>query len=166
MTDPSEIPLLVENLFRHESGKLISLLTGIFGTQNIELAEDVVQDALIEAMQNWLKVGIPANPMAWLFKVAKNKALSLLNREKYKQKYFSDGAHLQQSSWIAEPEPNNLFSDEQIHDDQLRMMFTCCHPSVSPDSQVALTLKTLCGFSIPEIARAFLTTEENVNKRL
>lgn len=157
---------LVDNLFRHESGKLVSVLTRIFGSENLDLAEDVVQDSLIEALNQWTYKGAPENPSAWLFMVAKNKALNIINREKYKRKYSSDVAHFLQSQWTAEPALSHIFSEEQILDDQLRMMFTCCHPTISSDSQVALTLKTLCGFSIPEIAKAFLTTDENINKRL
>lgn len=164
--DESSVTQLVEHLFRHESGKLVSVLTRLFGSSNMELAEDVVQDSLIEAIKQWTYSGIPANPKAWIFTVAKNKALNIVNREKHKIKYASDVTHFLQSAWTAEPSLNHLFSDEEILDDQLRMMFTCCHPSISANSQVALTLKTLCGFSIPEIARAFLTTDETINKRL
>jgi len=164
--DKNSVAQIVDHLFRHEAGKLVAVLTRIFGSSNIELAEDVVQDSLVEAIKQWTYSGIPANPKAWIFTVAKNKALNVVNREKYKLKYSSDVSHFLHSQWTAEASLNHLFSDEEILDDQLRMMFTCCHPSISSDSQVALTLKTLCGFSIPEIARAFLTTEENVNKRL
>jgi RNA polymerase sigma factor (sigma-70 family) len=157
---------LVDHLFRHESGKLVSVLTRIFGSENLDLAEDVVQDSLVEALKQWTYKGIPERPSAWLFMVAKNKALNIINREKNKRKYSSDVAHFLQSEWTAEPALNHIFSDKQIVDDQLRMMFTCCHPAISSDSQVALILKTLCGFSIPEIAKAFLTTDENINKRL
>src|SRR5207253_2284446 len=108
----------------------------------------------------------PDNPTAWLFRVAKNKALNILNREKYQKEYSTEVAHFLQSDWTAEPALGLLFSEEEIQDDQLRMIFTCCHPAISPDSQIALALKTLCGFSIAEIARAFLATEENINKRL
>lgn len=166
MTEPSEINLLIEHLFRHETGKLVSTLTRIFGAQNLDLAEDVVQDSLVEAIKKWTYKGIPDNPSGWLFRVAKNKALNMLNREKYVRRYSSDVAHFLQSEWTAEPALDHLFSEQEIKDDQLRMIFTCCHPAISPDSQIALALKTLCGFSIPEIARAFLTTEENINKRL
>jgi RNA polymerase sigma factor (sigma-70 family) len=166
LTEQIEISKLIDHLFRHESGKLVSVLTRIFGTQNLDLAEDVVQDSLIEAMGQWQYKGVPENPSAWLFRVAKNKALNILNREKYKREYSSDIAHYLQSEWTVEPALNHLFSEREIQDDQLRMIFTCCHPSISPDSQIALALKTLCGFSIPEIAKAFLTTEENINKRL
>jgi predicted RNA polymerase sigma factor len=101
-----------------------------------------------------------------LFRVAKNKALNILNREKYKREYSPGAGHYLKQDWTVEPALNFLFSEEEIQDDQLRMIFTCCHPAISADSQIALALKTLCGFSIPEIAKAFLTTEENINKRL
>jgi len=130
------------------------------------MAEDVVQDSLLEALKQWTYKGIPDNPSGWIYRVAKNKALRIVNRDKYKKQYVSDVVHWLQSEWTAIPAADQLFSESQIVDDQLRMMFTCCHPSVSPDSQIALILKTLCGFSISEIARAFLTADENIQKRL
>jgi RNA polymerase sigma factor (sigma-70 family) len=157
---------LIDNLFRHESGKLVSILTRIFGSENLALAEDVVQDSLLEATDQWAYKGIPDNPAGWLFKVAKNKALNIVNREKYKRGYSSGVVHHLQSERTAKPALDHFFSEEEILDDQLRMIFTCCHPAISTDSQIALALKTLCGFSIPEIAKAFLSTEENINKRL
>jgi RNA polymerase sigma factor (sigma-70 family) len=160
------IDQLIEDLSRHETGRIVSVLTRIFGSDNLEMAEDVVQDALIEALGEWKEKGAPENPAAWLFRVAKNRALNIVNREKYKKEYSTEVSHFLQSDWTAEPALNHLFSEEQIQDDELRMIFTCCHPAISPDSQIALALKTLCGFSIPEIAKAFLTTEENINKRL
>jgi RNA polymerase sigma factor (sigma-70 family) len=162
----TQINELVDHFFRHESGKMVAVLTKIFGTDNLELAEDVVQDSLMEAIEHWQYNGVPDNPSGWLFRVAKNKALNIVNREKYKRQYSKDAAHFLQSEWSAELALSYLFSEQEIQDDQLRMIFTCCHPSISPGSQIALALKTLCGFSIPEIAKAFLTTEENINKRL
>lgn len=156
----------IDHLFRYEYGKLVSVLTKTFGTSNIELAEDVVQEALLEALNKWTYNGIPNNPVGWIYKVAKNKAVNILNREKYKREYTSEVAHYLQSEWTLEPALKHIFTDKEIADDQLRMIFTCCHPSISSDSQVALTLKTLCGFRISEISKAFLTTEENINKRL
>jgi RNA polymerase sigma-70 factor (ECF subfamily) len=166
LTTQPEISQLVDHLFRHESGKLVSVLTRIFGAVNLSLAEDVVQDSLVEAINHWQYEGVPDNPSAWLFRVAKNKALNFVNREKNKLHYSSDVVHYLQSKWTVEPALDLIFSEQEIQDDQLRMIFTCCHPAISRDSQIALALKTLCGFSIPEIARAFLTTEENINKRL
>jgi len=157
---------LVDHLFRYETGKLIAVLTRIFGTHNIELAEDVVQDTLLEAIKVWNYKGVPEYPVPWLYKVAKNKALNIINREKYKREYATEAGHVLRSEHTANGAIENLFSESEIQDDQLRMMFTCCHPSISEDSQIALTLKTLCGFSLSEIAKAFLTTEENINKRL
>jgi RNA polymerase sigma factor (sigma-70 family) len=157
---------LVDHFFRHEMGKLIAVLTRIFGTHNLELAEDVVQDTLLEALKVWNYKGVPEHPVPWLYKVAKNKALNVVNRERYKREYTTEAAHFLKSEWTANAALDNLFSESEIRDDQLRMMFTCCHPSISEDSQIALTLKTLCGFSMSEIAKAFLTTEENINKRL
>jgi len=151
---------------RHEYGKLVSVLTKTFGTSNIDLAEDVVQEAMLEALNKWAYNGIPNNPVGWIYKVAKYKAVNILNREKYKRLYTSEIAHFLQSKWTVEPALEQIFTNKEIADDQLRMIFTCCNPIISQDSQVALTLKTLCGFSIPEIAKAFLTTEENINKRL
>ncbi len=166
MTQAADIHPLVEHFFRNESGKMVAVLTKIFGIENLDLAEDVVQDAMIEAISLWQRRGVPDNPSAWLFRVAKNKALNIVNREKYKRRYSEESIHFLQSAWTAEPALDYLFSGTQIQDDQLRLIFTCCHPSITTDSQIALALKTICGFSIGEIARAFLTSEENINKRL
>lgn len=166
VTDHSQIAELIDHLFRYESGKLVAVLTRIFGTHNLELAEDVVQDSLLKAMNIWTYKGVPQNPVAWLHTVAKNKALNIINREKYKKDYAIEAAHFLKSEWTATSALDHLFSEKEIFDDQLRMMFTCCHPAISPDSQIALTLKTLCGFSIPEIASAYLTTHDTINKRL
>ena len=156
----------IDHLFRHEYGKLVSVLTKTFGASNIELAEDVVQEAMLEALNKWAYIGVPENPVGWIYKVSKYKAVNILKREKYKTQYASEATHYLQLEWTLESTIAHIFTDKEIEDDQLRMIFTCCHPSISSDSQVALTLKTLCGFSIPEIAKAFLTNEENINKRL
>ena len=166
MTPQPQISQMVDHLFRHESGRLVAVLTRIFGIENLELAQDVVQEALLEAIHHWQYKGVPDNPSAWLFRVAKNKAVNQINRNRRKIHYSSDVIHYLQSKWTIEPALEHLFSEEEIHDDVLRMIFACCHPAISSDSQIALALRTLCGFSIPEIARAFLTTEENITKRL
>ena len=166
MTQPVDIHPIVEHFSRNESGKMVAVLTKIFGTANLDLAEDVVQDALVEAISQWQIRGVPDNPSAWLYRVAKNKALNIVNREKYKRQYSAEAGHFLQSAWTAEPALDYLFSNTQIQDDQLRMIFTCCHPVNTPDSQIALALKTICGLNVAEIARAFLTSEENISKRL
>lgn len=160
--DPApEIPKLAEHLFRQESGKLVSALTGIFGSHRLQLAEDVVQEALIRALQTWPYYGVPANPAAWLMQTAKNRALDLLRREKLFQEKQDDIA----ASLERLPEDGPLFDDE-IRDHRLRLIFTCCHPQVAADDRTLLALKTLCGFGVPEIASAFLASEAAVAKRL
>ena len=165
-TDQKEVKLLVDRLFRHEYGRLVSVLTGIFGSEHLELAEDVVQESLVKAIKNWTYNGIPDNPKGWLYSVARNRAINILNKKQFKFQHTSEIARFLQSEWTLRPTVERHFSEKEIRDDQLRMIFTCCHPSITRDSQVALALKTLCGFNISEIARAFLTNKETINKRL
>ncbi|HWN95300.1 MAG TPA: sigma-70 family RNA polymerase sigma factor, partial [Methylomirabilota bacterium] len=162
----TEISRLAEHLFRHEAGKLVSVLTGIFGIERLQLAEDVVQEALIRALQTWPYYGVPKNPAAWLTQTAKNLALDLLRREKnFQEKQSEIITFVEQWSENADGGDAPLL-DGEIKDDRLRLMFACCHPLVPQESQIALALKTLCGFSPAEIAKAFLTTEAAIAKRL
>jgi RNA polymerase sigma-70 factor (ECF subfamily) len=164
VTPTSDVPQLTEHLFRHEAGKLVSVLTGIFGAERLQMAEDVVQEALIRAMQTWPYQGIPKNPAAWLMQTAKHMALDLVRREKrFHEKQPEIIAQVEGGAAEA-AEPPTL--DDEIKDDRLRLMFTCCHPLIPPDAQAALALKTLCGLGTAEIAAAFLSTEAAVAKRL
>ena len=158
-----EVSQLAEHLFRHEAGKLVSVLTSIFGTERLQLAEDVVQEALLRALQTWPYYGVPKNPAAWITQTAKNMALDVLRREKtFRGKEAAIIATVEQ-----EPAASELASfDHEIKDERLRMMFVCCHPLIPQEAQVALALKTLCGFSSAEIARAFLSGEAAIEKRL
>jgi RNA polymerase sigma-70 factor (ECF subfamily) len=162
----SEVPRLVEHLFRHEAGKIIAMLTRIFGLANMELAEDLVQEALLRALQVWSYGEIPRNPAAWIMQVAKNLALDQLRREHHFKSKEPEIADWLEQKTLDSGRFDSLFPDHEIRDDQLRMMFICCHPLLSPESQVALTLKTLCGFSVAEISRAFLTSEAALAKQL
>lgn len=155
----------VENLFRQESGRLIAALTRLFGVDQMQLAEDVVQDALIRALQLWPYHGIPSQPANWILSVARNLALDVVRREKRFREKETWIADQLQSSGVG-GEGCGIFSEGEIRDDQLRMMFTCCHPALTRDAQVALTLKTLCGFGVSEIAAAFLMTEAAAAKKL
>jgi RNA polymerase sigma-70 factor (ECF subfamily) len=157
---------LVDHLFRFESGKMISVLTRFLGITNIETAQDIVQDTLLQAMKTWRFNGVPENPSAWLTRVAKNKAIDFLRREKKFKDISPQYAHLLQSEYSLTPTVNNLFLENEIQDSQLRMMFACCHPGIPPESQIAFTLKTLCGMSVSEIAKAFLTSDETIAKRI
>jgi RNA polymerase sigma factor (sigma-70 family) len=161
-----EISQLAEHLFRQEAGKLVSVLTSIFGIDRLQLAEDVVQEALIRALQTWPYYGIPKNPAAWITQTAKNLALDLIRREKlFRDKQPEIVASVDQWSGDSSSGDSPLF-DTEIKDSRLRLMFACCHPLIAQEEQTALALKTLCGFSAAEIAKAFLTTEAAIAKRL
>ncbi len=156
------MPQVVENLFRREWGKMVSTLTRIFGIEHLELAQDVVQQALVKALQTWPYYGVPENPSAWIMRVSRNLALDQVRRETTFRNKEVDIA-----GFLAQQSPGDLKpSTEEIADDSLRMMFVCCHPQIPREAQVALALRTLCGFSVTEIASAFLTTEAAVAKRL
>lgn len=157
-----ETEQLIANCFRHEHGKLMSILVGLFGSHNFELAEDIIQDTLLEALKNWSYKGIPDNPSGWLYKVAKNKSLNALNRKKI----VYELSEKVPDEKFTEQDIGELFSEEALKDEQLKMMFICCHPSISPEAQSCLILKSLCGFGIDEIARAFLSKTETITKRL
>lgn len=161
--DPSR---LAEHLFRHESAKLVAVLTRMFGFERLQLAEDVVQEALVRAMQSWPYYGVPENPAAWLTQTAKNLALDVLRREQnFKSKEPGIVAVMDPLASGAQPD-NGVVFDTEVADDRLRMMFTCCHPVIPEEARVALALKTLCGFGTQEIASAFLSTEAAIAKRL
>jgi RNA polymerase sigma factor (sigma-70 family) len=161
-----EVSRLAEHLFRHEAGKLISALTGIFGIDRLQLAEDVVQEALLRALQTWPFYGIPQNPAAWITQTAKHLALDVVRREKcFRDKQSAVIAYVEQRSADSVAVDSPRFETE-LNDNTLRMMFACCHPHIPPDAQAALALKTLCGFSTAEIASAFLATEAAIAKRL
>lgn len=161
-----EVTQVVEHCFRHESGKIISTLTRIFGIEHINRAEDVVQETLARALQTWPYYGIPQNPAAWITQVAKNLALDLIRREKIFHNKQTEIARLIDQDSQNTTAENGLIGEKEITDDRLRMMFVCCHPVLPQEAHVALALKTLCGFSAGEIARAFLTSEAAIAKRL
>ncbi len=140
---------------------MISTLTRIFGVEHLDLVEDVVQDALLKALNLWPYHGVPANPSAWIVQVAKNRALDRLRRQSL---WSEKEAQLKRHQTLAIPETTPL--DRRLLDDQLHMMLVCCHPELSRDAQVALTLKTVGGFSVPEISRAFLVKPQTVAQRL
>jgi RNA polymerase sigma factor (sigma-70 family) len=156
----------VDHLFRHEAGKMVAVLSRLFGFSNIEQAEDIVQDTILKALETWKFGSMPANPQAWLYKTAKNKAIDIIRRQKLKYKIDNDLTLLLKSEYTLAPAINELFLEFEIIDSQLRMMFACCHPSISQEAQITLVLKTLCGLSAKEISNAFLTQEETINKRL
>jgi RNA polymerase sigma factor (sigma-70 family) len=154
---------LLPHLFRTEYRKIIAVLVRYFGFEQITLAEDIASDSFLIAAETWGLKGLPENPVAWLYTVAKNKARDHLKRDsvfkhKVRAAYISDELSI--------PETDIDLSDENIKDAQLRMMFAIADPILSLESQTALTLRILCGFGIEEIADAFLTNKETIHKRL
>ncbi len=160
----AELPELVDHLFRREAGKLTAYLSRMLGLSRLEMAEDVVQDTLCRALEIWPVKGFPAQPTAWLMRVARNRALDLLRRDSQLDALTPELGYLQQLRKDTQFEGPDF--ELAIQDDQLRMMFACCHPQLSAMAQVSLILKTLCGFSVAEIAHALLAHPDAVEKRL
>lgn len=157
---------VVDHLFRTEAGRLVPALVRILGVHNLDLAEDIVQDVLVSAFETWRFGALPDNPAAWLTRAARNRALDVVRRRRTETRFASDIAALMRSEWTVASTVEALFSETEIRDDQLRMMFSCCAPNLSAELHGAAILRFLCGFGISEIARAFLTTEATVEKRL
>ena len=157
---------LSEHLFRHEAGRMVATLTRIFGTHNLALAEDVVQDAFCRAFEVWKVRGVPENPSAWLMATAKNRAIDVLRRERTARTFEPELSRIVQSEWTLAPGVEELFATDAIKDDLLRMMFSCCHPRLGDEAQIALMLHILCGFSVDEVAGAFVSTHAAIEKRI
>lgn len=161
-SSPDAVAPLVEHFFRHEAGRLVSVLTRFFGWRNFDLVEDMVQATLADALQAW-RVRLPENPSGWVHRIAKNKVLDALRHDKIGERALVQWSEARQQS---ERDLDELFLETEIEDSQLRMIFACCHPHLARENQLALTLKALCGFGIAEIARALLVGEETIKKRL
>jgi RNA polymerase sigma factor (sigma-70 family) len=154
---------LIPHLFRTEYRKIVSVLCKYFGIDEIEIAEDIASDTFMTASQTWGMNGVPKNPTAWLYEVAKNKAKNYLKRNSL----FKNKIALEIKACSSEVDEAEIdLSLQNINDSQLQMMFAICHPSISPEAQIGLSLRILCGFGIEEIADAFLTNKETINKRL
>ena len=154
---------LIPHLFRTEFRKITAVLCKHFGIEHIETAEDIAGDTFLQAVETWTYKGLPANPTAWLYTVAKNKAKNYFHRSNiFSEKIAGDIKNT--SPQTEQPEIN--LSDENITDSQLQLLFTICHPSIPTEAQIGLALRILCGFGINEIANAFLTNNETINKRL
>jgi predicted RNA polymerase sigma factor len=155
-----------DHLFRREAGRMVAALTRLFGVHNLALAEDVVQDAFVRALEIWKLRGVPENPSAWLMATAKNRALDILRRERTARTFAPELGRLLESEWTLAPTVAEAFGEPAIRDDQLRMMFSCCHPHLPEIAQVALMLHILCGFGVNEVAAAFLTGHAAMEKRI
>lgn len=151
---------LIDHLFRHQYGKMVSILTRIFGLAHLETIEDAVQDTFMKAALAW-RQQMPEKPEAWLMQAAKNRTLDLFRKFSAEQKRIP-----KLESGPASMTLYDLFLESEIEDSQLRMIFTACHPSLKPKEQIAFALKTIAGFSSKEIASALLLKEETIKKRL
>jgi len=154
---------LIPHLFRTEYRKIVSVLCRHFGLGQVEIAEDLASDTFVAAAQTWALKGLPPNPTAWLYNVAKNKAKNHLQRHALFEGKISPAIQTNAPEFY---ETEVDLSPQNITDSQLQMMFAICHPSISPEAQIGLSLRILCGFGIEEIADAFLSNKETINKRL
>lgn len=151
-----------DHFFRHQSARMVSILSRTYGLQYLELIEDCVQDALIDAVESWPLQGAPRNPGGWLYDVARKKLINQLNRKQKWEKKIAPNFYSQTS----QQSDMKILKDDVIQDAQLEMLFACCHPQLQKEAQLAMALKTLCGFGISEIASALLTSKETINKQL
>ena len=163
MTDKS-VDQLVDHLFRRQAGLITARLVRAFGAHHLGLVEDVVQHALMQALHVWPYKGVPQNPSAWLWTTARNKALDTLRRDTRFRELQPDIENTLAGYSAPEEEDNRL--PREIADEQLALIFGCCDPALAQTTQVALTLKSVCGFGVSEIARAFLTKETTIAQRL
>lgn len=154
---------LIPNLFRTEYRKITAVLCKTFGFEHIETAEDIASDTFLMAAETWGLKGLPENPVAWLYTVAKNKAKNHLRRD---QLFKGSITPELKAAAAAIPQPELDLSAQNIKDSQLQMMFAICNPVIPAEAQVGLSLRILCGFGIEEIADAFLSNKETINKRL
>ncbi len=145
---------------------MIATLARILGPRHLQLAEDAVQEALRRALETWKFGALPDNPSAWLMRAARNQAVDVIRRHRYKAQLAPEVARYLESEWTLVPTMEALFDESAIRDDELRLMFSCCDPELPPEAQIAVVLKWLCGFGVREIAQAFLTTTAAIEKRL
>ena len=153
----------IKLLFQHEYAKIVAVISRLFGLEHIEIAEDIVSETFLLALQDWKAKGLPPNPEGWLYIAAKRKTLYYFRRNKIlKNKIIPALAKEQSKADVHEPD----FSDQNIKDSQLQMLFAVCNPAIAAEAQIGLALRILCGFGIEEIADAFLSNKETINKRL
>jgi RNA polymerase sigma factor (sigma-70 family) len=147
--------VVLERVVREESGRIVAALTSWIG--NLDIAEEAVADAVVEALREWRSRGIPPRPGGWLMQAARHNALDRLRREtRYREKL----------SILAEPAPTASTTSHEEVDERIPLLFGCCHPALSPDAQLALTLRAVCGLTTAQIARATLSTEATVAQRI
>src|ERR1700723_1304424 len=156
---PEQISRTIETLYRSESGRVLATLVRLLG--DLDLAEEAMHEAFAAALESWPRTGIPDNPRPWLISTARFKAIDGIRR-----RARFDGIQTDLVSQIESRASDTPFEEDEIEDDRLRLIFTCCHPALPPEAQVALTLREVCGLTTEEIARAFLLPTPTIAQRL
>src|SRR5215813_5222420 len=160
---PEQLSRTIETLYRSESGRVLATLVRLLG--DLDLAEESMHEAFAAALESWPKTGIPDNPRPWLISTARFKAIDAIRRRARFDGAQKDlVAHME--ARISEASPGENEDDEEIEDDRLRLIFTCCHPSLAPEARLALTLREVCGLTTEEIAKAFLITPRTLAQRI
>src|SRR5579885_2446099 len=159
---PEQISKTIETLYRSESGRVLATLVRLLG--DLDLAEEAMHEAFAAALESWPQTGIPDNPRPWLISTARFKAIDgIRRRARFDGAQKDLAAHVQR---LHEASSGEQIADEEIEDDRLRLIFTCCHPALAPEAQVALTLREVCGLTTEEIASAFLVPAPTVAQRI
>src|ERR1700722_4856734 len=161
---PEQLSRTIESLYRSESGRILATLVRLLG--DLDLAEEVMHEAFAVALESWPQTGIPDNPRPWLISTARFKAIDAIRRRARFDGVERDLVAHMESRVNDAPGGNEEIGDEEIEDDRLRLIFTCCHPALPPEGQVALTLREVCGLTTEEIARAFLVTPAALAQRI
>jgi len=161
--DPKDV---LDALYKSESARLLAVLVRLFGPQNLQLAEDVLQDAFQRALLSWQAAGVPVNPAGWIMTAARHRAIDVIRARRVQERFSDDLRHQLESDWTLSYTVEQEFAEPRVRDDQLRMIFLCASAGLTPDYRIPLILRTLCGFSVPAIARALFVPEETIKKRL
>ena len=156
----------VEKVYSEHASRILAALVRLFGTRNLELAEDVLQEAFRKALVAWHEAGVPDNPAAWIMAAAKNQAVDAIRGQRTQRRFADDLAHHLESGWTLSHTVDREFDETRIKDHQLRMIFMCTGADLPPENRIPLILRALCGFSIPAICRALFVPEATIKKRL
>ena len=166
MDSPPAPHLLLARLYKSESARLLAVLVRLFGPKNLDLAEDVLQEAFQRALLAWQEHGVPDNPTGWIMRAARNQAIDTLRKRRTRERHSDELRYQLENDWTLGYAVEREFSEPRVRDDQLRMIFMCASAGITPENRVPLMLRSLCGFSVEAIARALLLSEETVKKRL
>src|SRR5262252_6437986 len=161
---PEQLSSTIETLYRSESGRVLATLVRLLG--DLDLAEEAMHEAFAAALESWPQIGIPDNPRPWLISTARFKAIDAMRRRARFNGAQRDLIAHMESRVNDAPSGNEATGNEEIEDDRLRLIFTCCHPALPPEAQIALTLREVCGLTTEEIARAFLVTPATLAQRI